>query len=97
MLKPKSKPYRNGASTATTSSSSSSAFRSDYEYFQLYDPDDSDLESEVDPDVRSLLASHVASLGLGAPGGRRRRGNSRCCDGLGNSRCCLVLCVPCYK
>ncbi len=41
--------------------SNSSAFRSEYEYFQLYSPDDSDLEAEDDPDVRSLLTGGPAS------------------------------------
>ena len=33
----------------------------EYEYFQLFDPDDSDVEEEVDPDVRSLLVSKITS------------------------------------
>ena len=33
------------------------AYREDYQYFQLYDPDDSDLEEEDDPDVKALLAN----------------------------------------
>ena len=28
----------------------------DYEYFQLYDPEDSDIAEEADPDVRNLLS-----------------------------------------
>ncbi len=50
--------------------------RDDYEYFQLYDPDDSDLDGEADPDVRAILASHARSLA------RQQRGGGRCC------RCC---------
>ena len=33
----------------------------EYEYFQLFDPDDSDLESEADPDVRSLLVNKITT------------------------------------
>ena len=33
----------------------------DYEYFQLYDPDDSDIEDEADPDVRSLLINKITT------------------------------------
>ena len=33
----------------------------EYEYFQLFDPDDSDIEDEVDPDVRSLLVSKITT------------------------------------
>ena len=33
----------------------------EYEYFQLFDPDDSDIEEEVDPDVRSLLVSKITT------------------------------------
>ena len=29
----------------------------DYEYFQLYDPEDSDIADEDDPDVRNLLVN----------------------------------------
>ncbi len=34
--------------------------REDYEYFQLFDPDDSDLDSESDPDVHTLFTSYLA-------------------------------------
>ena len=33
----------------------------EYEYFQLFDPDDSDIEDEADPDVRSLLVSRITT------------------------------------
>ena len=33
----------------------------DYEYFQLFDPDDSDIDEEEDPDVRSLLVSKITT------------------------------------
>ena len=31
----------------------------DYEYFQLYDPEDSDIADEDDPDVRNLLSGNL--------------------------------------
>ena len=33
----------------------------EYEYFQLFDPDDSDIEDEADPDVRSLLVNKITT------------------------------------
>ena len=33
----------------------------EYEYFQLYDPDDSDIDEEVDADVRSLLVGKITT------------------------------------
>ena len=33
----------------------------DYEYFQLFDPDDSDIDEEEDPDVKSLLVSKITT------------------------------------
>jgi hypothetical protein len=38
----------------------------EYEYFQLYDPEDSDIADEADPDVRNLLSDPLNNL-------RRRR------------------------
>ena len=36
----------------------------DYEYFQLFDPDDSDIDDESDPDIRSLLVSKITSYAV---------------------------------
>ena len=33
----------------------------EYEYFQLFDPDDSDIEDEADPDVKSLLVNKITT------------------------------------
>ena len=51
----------------------------DYEYFQLFDPEDSDIELEPDSDVRNLLVAAQP-----AQGGRRhqnvdQRSLSHCC------------------
>ena len=83
MRKTGSKPYRsNGASS----------LRGDYEYFQLYDPDDSDLEDddEVDPDVQSLLSRHAASLGLGGTSSSSSLGEGKGCWRRG----CCCGCTP---
>ena len=61
-------------------------FREDYEYFQLYDPDDSDLDSETDPDVRSLLVNgynRIAAVGSVEDIAKSIRGGGKkcCCCG----------------
>ena len=38
-----------------------SKIHQEYEYFQLFDPDDSDIEDEADPDVRSLLVNKITT------------------------------------
>ena len=54
---------KTGARTPNPSRKNSSrsvppdARSNDYEYFQLYDPEDSDIADEVDPDVRNLLTN----------------------------------------
>jgi len=50
----------------------------DYQYFQLYESDDSDLDDpEVDPDVRALLAGHAAALHFAQA--TAQRGKAPCC------------------
>lgn len=46
----------------------------DYEYFQLFDPDDSEIDDEADPDVRSLLVSKLTSYTVLVPSK-----NKKCC------------------
>ena len=59
----------------------------DYEYFQLYDPEDSDIADEDDPDVRNLL---VNSWSAGT-GPRKILKNELLKDCLS---CCCCCCKP---
>ena len=53
----------NSSRKNSTRSVQPDARSNDYEYFQLYDPEDSDIADEVDPDVRNLLTNSWSGSG----------------------------------